>query len=130
MQYTFLGQLLVIALPNQLLALLIYGVCQGIWSAGSGFFIPLTQLSTFWIVICRLLPTYWILYGLGASQLTDSQVPMLDYMDNVDVGTFVSTFFGYNYGFIWWCTLIVFAYVACFKASAMLALAFIRYDRR
>jgi len=130
MQYTFLGQFLVIALPNQELALLVLGLIQGLWSAGTGFFIPLPQLSTFWSVICQSFPTYWVMYGLGASQLADSQVPMLGYIENISVGDFISTFFGYNYGFIWWCALIVFAYVAFFKACAMLALAYIRYDRR
>lgn len=130
MQYTFLGQFLVIALPNQLLALLILGLCQGLWSAGSGFFIPLPQLSTFWTVICQLFPTYWIMYGLGASQLADSQVPMLGYPESISVGEFISTFFGYSYSFIWWCVLIVFAFVACLKVCAILALTYVRYDHR
>ena len=130
MQYTFLGQLLVIALPNQLLALLAFGLCIGIWSAASGFLIPLPQLSAFWSVICQAFPTYWVFYGLSASQLADSQVPLVDNVDNGSVGEFITTFFGYKYSFIWWCVLIVFGYVAFFKACAMLALAYIRYDRR
>ena len=80
--------------------------------------------------MARISPTTWILYGLGASQLADSEVPLEGYPGATTVGEFVSNFWGYDYGFVWWCPLIVFAYVAFFRLVSVLSLSYISYNKR
>lgn len=80
--------------------------------------------------MARISPTTWILYGLGGSQLADSNVPLTGYPGANTVGEFVTTFWGYDYGFVWWCPLIVLAYIVFFRACSVLSLTFISYNRR
>ena len=49
---------------------------------------------------------------------------------NTTVGDFVHNFFGYDYGFIWWCPLIVLGYCVFFRAGASLLIAYVSYNKR
>ena len=129
-QYTFLGQFLVISTPNPLLAQLLAAFLNQMWTIFNGFLVPYTQTPVGWQWMSRISPTTWILYGLGASQLADSDVILEGYPGSTTVGEFVSNFWGYDYGFVWWCPLIVFAYVAFFRVAAVLSLSYISYNKR
>jgi ABC-type multidrug transport system ATPase subunit/ABC-type multidrug transport system permease subunit len=129
--YTFLGQMLVIVCPNQLLAQLLAAFLNQMWTIFNGFLVPYPQTPAGWKWMARISPTTWILYGLGATQLADSDVP-LDKLGaaNITVGEYVQEFWGYNPDFAWWCILIVFAYIAFFRAVTVLALSYVSYNKR
>lgn len=71
-------------------------------------------------------------YGLGGSQLCDSQVPFIGIgsAPNQTVGEFMSEYFDYQESMIWWCLLIVLAYVVAFRAGAVLLLRHISFLKR
>ncbi len=131
--YTFLGQMLVIICPNQLLAQLLAAFLNQMWTIFNGFLVPYPQTPAGWQWMSRISPTTWILYGLGATQLADSDVPLdlggpID--TNATVGSYVQSFWGYDPGFAWWCILIVFAYIVFFRVVTVIALSHVSWSRR
>ena len=133
--YTFMGQCFVIGTPNQLLAQLIAAFLNQIFSMFNGFLVPYPQTPVGWKWLSRASPTTWILYGMGASQMADSNVPFLSTNPNSTapagtIGDFVENFFGYDYGFIWWCPLIVLAYCVFFRVGTGLLLSYVSFNRR
>ncbi|GAB4819215.1 hypothetical protein N2152v2_006261 [Parachlorella kessleri] len=129
--YTFLGEFLVFVTPNLLLATVLCASFNQLWSLVNGFLIPYSLMPVGWKWLNRISPTTWILYGLGGSQLADSDVPLVAVGGvQTTVGTFMGSYFGYEPGFEWWCVLIVAAYVVAFRVGAMLLLRFISFQRR
>lgn len=131
--YTFLGQCLVIACPNQLLAQLLAAFLNQMWTIFNGFLVPYPQTPVGWQWMSRISPTTWILYGFGATQLADSDVPLElngQPLQNQTVGSYVQEFWGYDPGFAWWCILIVFAYIVFFRTVTVLSLAYVSYNKR
>ena len=131
--YTFLGQMLVIVCPNQLLAQLLAAFLNQMWTIFNGFLVPYPQTPAGWQWMSRISPTTWILYGFGATQLADSDVPLdngTPSASNITVGTYVQNFWGYDPGFAWWCILIVFAYIVFFRAVTVVALSYVSWSRR
>lgn len=131
LMYTLCGQFLVAATPNQLMAQLLAASLNQLWTISNGFLIPYPMIPRGWKWLNRISPTTWILYGLGGSQLGDSDVPMVAFgTQQTTVGAFMASYFDYHFSFIWWCTLIVFAYVLFFRLSFSLLLRFVSYQRR
>lgn len=141
-RYTFMGQFLVTATPNQMLAQLLAAALNQMFTIFNGFLVTYSQTPKGWKWMNRLSPTTWVLYGLGGSQLADSTVPLIAGNTLVGsssetatvgastVGTFTEDYFGYDSDFIWWCPLILFAYVLFFRFGSGLALSFVNYQRR
>jgi hypothetical protein len=93
--YTFLGQMLVIVCPNQLLAQLLAAFLNQMWTIFNGFLVPYPQTPAGWQWMSRISPTTWILYGFGATQLADSNVPLdAPGPGNITVGDYVSRYAG------------------------------------
>ena len=128
--YTFLGQCLVIACPNQLLAQLLAAFLNQMWTIFNGFLVPYDQTPAGWKWMARISPTTWVLYGLGATQLADSPVELIPPPVNTTVGEYVQNFWGYDPGFAWWCILIVFAYIVFFRTITVLFLTYVSYNKR
>jgi len=86
-----------------------------------------------WAWAWYISPTSWILYGLGGSQLADSQVPYQPpsgQAPTITVGEFVQEFFGYDPGFIWWCPLILFGFVVVLRTSSALVFSYVNFNKR
>ena len=130
--YTFLGQFLIYVTPNQLLAQLLAAFLNQIWTIMNGFLVPYPQTPVGYQWLCRISPTTWILYGLGGSQMSNSEVPFSASggTPTSTVGQFVTSFWGYEYGFIWWCPLILLAYVLFFRASTALLMSHVSFNKR
>ncbi len=129
--YTFLGQFLIVATPNQLLAQLIAAFLNSIWTIFNGFLVPYPQTPVGWQWLSRASPTTWILYGMGGSQMADCEVPLQQpYGGATTIGGFVNVYFGYDYGFIWWCPLIVLAYVLFFRTMSALLMSYVSFNKR
>jgi len=78
-------------------------------------------------------PTTWILYGLGGSQLADSQVPFIPATGSAPQGTvgdFVQSYFGYHPDFIWWCPLIILAYIMFFRGASVVIFSYVSFNKR
>jgi len=129
--YTFLGQFLIAATPNQLLAQLLTSLANTIWTIFNGFLVPYPQIPRGWQWLSRCSPTTWILYGMGGSQMADSDVALTEpYGDASTIGEFVNSYFGYDYGFIWWCPLIVLAYVVFFRGMSAILMSYVSFNKR
>ncbi|KAL4434347.1 hypothetical protein ABPG75_000788 [Micractinium tetrahymenae] len=131
LMYTLCGQFLVAATPNQLMAQLLAASLNQLWTISNGFLIPYPMIPKGWKWLNRISPTTWILYGLGGSQLGDSDVPMVAFgTQHTTVGEFMTSYFDYDFSFIWWCTLIVFSFAVFFRLSFSLLLRYVSYQRR
>lgn len=130
--YTFLGQFLVYATPNQLLAQLFGAFVNQLWTMFNGFLVPFPQIPAGWKWMARISPTTWVLYGLGGSQMGNSSVlfATTNGTTTTTVGEFVNQFWGYEYSFIWWCPLILFAYVLFFRVGTSLLISFVSFNKR
>lgn len=135
-----MGQFLVIATPNQMLAQLLAAALNQMFTIFNGFLVTYDQTPVGWKWMNRVSPTTWVLYGLGGSQLADSNVPLVPSQSSISsasgavpaetVGEFTQQFFGYSPGFIWWCPLIIFAYIIFFRLGTGLMLSFVNYQKR
>lgn len=132
--YTMLGQLLVTATPNQLLAQLLAAFFNQMWTIFNGFLVPYPQTPAGWQWMSRISPASWILYGLGGSQMADSTVPFSSpnagTAQDTTVGQFVQNFFGYDPNFVWWCPLILLAYIVFFRSLTTFMLAKVNFNKR
>ncbi|KAL4442124.1 hypothetical protein ABPG77_011385 [Micractinium sp. CCAP 211/92] len=130
--FTFFGQFLVFSTPNQLLAQLLSGFVNQLWSIFAGFMVPYPAMPAGWKWMNRLSPTTWTLWGLVGSQLCDrDDVQMTGFGgQTISVSVFMEEAFGYTFDMVWWCTLIVFAYCIFFRLSSTLLLRFVNFQRR
>jgi hypothetical protein len=83
-----------------------------------------------WKWLNRISPTTWTLYGLAGSQLGDRDVPMQGYNGSTTVSVFMLDAFGYDFGMIWWCALIVAAYCIFFRGMSTVLLKYVSFLRR
>jgi hypothetical protein len=79
----------------------------------------------------RIVPTTWVLYGLGVTQLGDRENTFQPTVGPATtVKAFMKDFFGYEFGFAWWCILIVFGYVLFFRLLGAAALRYLNFVKR
>mmetsp|Transcript_33340 Transcript_33340/g.83541 ORF Transcript_33340/g.83541 Transcript_33340/m.83541 type:complete len:1541 (-) Transcript_33340:49-4671(-) len=128
--FTFFGQLLVYMTPSPMLAQILSGAMNFFWNIFSGFSIPYSQMPVYLAWINRVSPTTWVIYGLVASQLGNSQYLVNVYGEIMTVSSFVESFLGYEYDFRWYCVLIIFAFATCFMFSAAAALFKLNFNIR
>jgi ABC-type multidrug transport system ATPase subunit/ABC-type multidrug transport system permease subunit len=130
--FTYFGQLLTFATPNQLLAQLLSGFLNQIWSLFAGFMVPYPVMPAGWKWLNRISPTTWILYGLAGSQLCDrTDVTMTGFNGQpTTVSAFMESAFGYEQRMVWWCALIVFAFCLVFRVLAMVVLTKVNFQKR
>lgn len=96
----------------------------------NGFVITYPAIPVYWQWINRAVPTTWVLYGLGVSQLGNVE-NALNYPGRAwTVSEYVRVQFGFDYGLRWWCVLIVFAYVVFYRVTSILALKYINFLKR
>jgi ABC-type multidrug transport system ATPase subunit/ABC-type multidrug transport system permease subunit len=127
--YTMLGQFLIYATPNQLMAQLLSAGVNQLWTFFNGFLVPYSQIPVYWQWMNRISPTTWVIYGLGCSQMCDSEAVMTD-AGNQTVKEFLDTTFGYQESMVWWCVLIVAAFFLFFRFSSVLMLKFVNFQKR
>lgn len=60
----------------------------------NGFVITYPAMPVWWRWMNRVVPTTWVLYGLGSSQLGDRQEPLLFAGKQNTIGQFVKEVFG------------------------------------
>jgi ABC-type multidrug transport system permease subunit len=96
----------------------------------NGFVITYSAMPYYWQWLNRCVPTTWVLYGLGVSQLGDVTQLVSFAGRRVPVKTFVKGLFDYEYEMRWWCLAIVIVYVVFFRITSILALRYINFLRR
>ena len=131
----FLGQFLVYATPTPVLAQLLATMTTQLMVLFCGFLVPYPTMPQGWQWLNRILPTTWTMYGIMASQTGDSSVPMEpnSVPGNPSIGTvseYVNWLFGYEYSFIWWCPLILFAYCLFLRVATALMLKYVSFLKR
>lgn len=97
----------------------------------NGFVIAYPSMPPYWRWLNRLVPTTWVLYGLGVSQLGDVTGHMVQFAGRrMSVSAFTRLLFDFEYGMRWWCLLIIFGYVVFFRVTSILALKYVNFLRR
>eukprot|EP00887_Chlorella_sp_A99_P006644 scaffold3.g6644.t1 len=157
--FTFFGHLLVFATPDLLVAQLLAAAANMMWiqatytfavlccaalrcgtaariaalvAARLGRFLqPYSMIPAGWKWMNRITPTTWLLEGLAGSQLSDDPTLMVSLDGSVTtVGAFADDVFGWSYSMVWWCALILLAFVATFRVAAVLALTYLNFLKR
>lgn len=96
----------------------------------NGFVIAYPAMPYYWQWLNRCVPTTWVLYGLGVSQLGDVKQLVSFAGRRLPVQTFVRALFDYEYDMRWWCLAIMVGYVVFFRITSILALRYINFLRR
>eukprot|EP00878_Enallax_costatus_P039536 GHUV01045340.1.p1 GENE.GHUV01045340.1~~GHUV01045340.1.p1 ORF type:complete len:103 (-),score=9.40 GHUV01045340.1:219-527(-) len=97
----------------------------------NGFVIAYPSMPKYWRWLNRLVPTTWVLYGLGVSQLGDVTGHIVQFAGRrMSVSAFTRLLFDFEYGMRWWCLLIVFGYVVFLRVTSILALKYVNFLRR
>jgi ABC-type multidrug transport system permease subunit len=131
--YTIFGQFLVYITPNAGIAQVLGGFCNYLFNIFNGFVITYPAMPSGWHWMNRFSPPTWILYGLGVSQLGQSEVPVDPTLVNgqvLPVWQYVQQQFGYDYSMMWWCVLILLAYILFVRVTSILALKYWNFLRR
>lgn len=101
-----------------------------IFNIFNGFVITYPSIPYYWQWLNRCVPTTWVLYGLGVSQLGDVKQLVAFAGRRVPVKGFVKGLFDYDYDMRWWCLAIMVTYVVFFRITSILALRYINFLRR
>jgi hypothetical protein len=98
--------------------MLLSGFVNQLWSIFAGFMVPYPSMPAAWQWMNRISPSTWTLWGLVESQLGDNDTPMTGFGGQpTTISAFMTGAFGYTYGMIWWCVLILFGFCAFFRGE-------------
>ncbi|KXZ56523.1 hypothetical protein GPECTOR_1g47 [Gonium pectorale] len=130
--YITFGTALVYITPSQQLAQVAGAGLNFLFNLFNGFVITYPVMPIYYKWANRLSPTTWVLYGLGADQLGGNDTPFTypGLSQGATIATFIERNFGYDYGFRFWCLLIVAGYIIGLRVIAILALRYISFLRR
>lgn len=92
--------------------------------------LPISPPSISILRLNRCVPTTWVLYGLGVSQLGDVTQLVSFAGRRMSVKTFVQGLFDYHYDMRWPCLAIMVAYVVFFRTASIMALRYLNFLRR
>jgi hypothetical protein len=97
----------------------------------NGFVIAYPAMPSYWRWLNRVVPTTWVLYGLGVSQLGDVTGQLVQFAGRrMPVSSFTKMLFDFDYDMRWWCLFIVFGYVVFFRVTSILALKYMNFLKR
>ncbi|XP_073289703.1 ABC transporter G family member 32-like [Primulina huaijiensis] len=100
--FTFYGMMTTAVTPNHNLAAIIAAPFYMLWNLFSGFMIPHKRIPVWWRWYYWANPVAWSLYGLLASQYTDSEklVKLSDGIQLISTRLLVKDVFGFRHDFI------------------------------
>jgi ABC-type multidrug transport system permease subunit len=126
------GIMTVYATPNIVAASISSSMFFGIWNLYAGFIIAPSQMPVYFRWYRYLNPIYWSLYGIIVSQLGDVQevLSLGAGMGSAPVGEYLNASFGYKHSFIGWVALILVGYGLAFAVIAVIALQFLKFQKR
>lgn len=75
--YTFMGQLFSYLAPSAPIATMLGGLCHLLWNIFNGFLVPIPQMAAGWAWLNYISATTYVIYGLAASQLGQSDQPIV-----------------------------------------------------
>ena len=75
-----------------------------------------------------------VIYALSANQLGDKQQELTGFGTGeagpVTIGSWIKSYFGYDYDFRWYCVLIIAGFVLAFRVLAVVAVRYISFQKR
>uniref|UniRef100_V5NXR4 PDR protein 5 n=1 Tax=Tabernaemontana elegans TaxID=761068 RepID=V5NXR4_9GENT len=100
--FTFYGMMTTAVTPNHNVAAIIAAPFYMLWNLFSGFLIPHKRIPIWWRWYYWANPVAWSLYGLVASQYSDSDKPiqLSDGIHSVPTRVLVKNVFGFRHDFV------------------------------
>ncbi|KAF6263806.1 ABC-2 type transporter-domain-containing protein [Scenedesmus sp. NREL 46B-D3] len=118
--YTIFGQFMVYVTPSQQIAQVVGAGLNFTMNLFNGFVIAYPAMPSYWRWLNRAVPTTWVLYGLGVSQLGDVTDQLVQFAGRrMPVSSFTKMLFDFDYDMRWWCLVIVFGYVVFFRVTSI-----------
>jgi len=138
---TFMGQLLIVYLPNIQVCALLGSAIVNMWNLTCGFLIPRPDIPNFWIWLYWANPIRYALEALAIDQYhCDGDIsvcPKITVADTDSLGTTTSTVsdyviatFGFNYNNRWMCFGVLLAIVIIFRFAIYWGLRKVRHISR
>jgi len=136
---TFLGQLLIVFLPNIQVCALLGSALVNIWNLTCGFLIPKPDIPNFWIWLYWANPIRYALealaidqYYCGGTVATCPQIIVASSMgtQTTTVSDYVVATFGFNYDNRWMCFGVLLAIVLIFRFAIYWGLRKVRHITR
>lgn len=100
------------------------------FNLANGFVISYPAMPHYWRWLNRVVPTTWVLYGLGASQLGDVSTGVQFAGRRMPVSKFVASLFGYHHDFRSAALGLVLGYVVVLRVASVLVLKWCNFLRR
>ncbi|EPS72117.1 hypothetical protein M569_02641, partial [Genlisea aurea] len=130
--FTLYGMMTTAVTPNHNVAAIISAPFYMIWNLFSGFMIPHKRIPIWWRWYYWANPVAWSLYGLVASQYSDSERPVLlsDGVGTMKTNELVRDVFGFRHDFIGFSGSMVAGFCVLFAVIFAFAVKLLKFQRR
>nr|GMC58732.1 ABC transporter G family member 32 [Ipomoea batatas] len=130
--FTFYGMMTTAVTPNHNVAAIIAAPFYMLWNLFSGFMIPHKRIPIWWRWYYWANPVAWSLYGLVASQYSDSEKPIKvsDGVESIPLKLLVKVVFGYRHDFIGIAGFMVVGFCILFAVIFAYAIKSFNFQKR
>nr|GMC68650.1 ABC transporter G family member 32 isoform X2 [Ipomoea batatas] len=130
--FTFYGMMTTAVTPNHNVAAIIAAPFYMLWNLFSGFMIPHKRIPIWWRWYYWANPVAWSLYGLVASQYSDSEKPIKvsDRVESIPLKLLVKVVFGYRHDFIGIAGFMVVGFCILFAVIFAYAIKSFNFQKR
>ncbi|KAI5680627.1 hypothetical protein M9H77_01854 [Catharanthus roseus] len=130
--FTFYGMMTTAVTPNHNVATIIAAPFYMLWNLFSGFMIPNKRIPIWWRWYYWANPVAWSLYGLVASQYSDSENPILlsDGIHSIPTRVLVKNVFGYRHDFVGIAGIMVVGFAVFFAVIFAFAIKSFNFMKR
>ncbi|XP_019192543.1 PREDICTED: ABC transporter G family member 32 isoform X2 [Ipomoea nil] len=130
--FTFYGMMTTAVTPNHNVAAIIAAPFYMLWNLFSGFMIPHKRIPIWWRWYYWANPVAWSLYGLVASQYSDSEraIKLSDGVESTPLNLLVKVVFGYRHDFIGIAGFMVVGFCILFAVIFAYAIKSFNFQKR
>ncbi|GAX73712.1 hypothetical protein CEUSTIGMA_g1165.t1 [Chlamydomonas eustigma] len=133
MYYVAFGQALMYVCSTEALAMVAGLGISFIFDMFDGYVVAYSAIPVYWQWMNRISPNNWVIYGLIVDQLgfrNELVSGLPGAAQAPTISAFLTSVFGYEYNFRFWCLLIILAYVLFYKVLGIVALRYVSFLKR
>ncbi|XP_039067178.1 pleiotropic drug resistance protein 3-like [Hibiscus syriacus] len=98
--FTYLGMMIVSITPNVQVAFIVSSFATSTMNLFSGYYLPVPKMPCWWVWLCYLSPTSWLLNAIFMSQYGDIDKEIQALGETMTVSAFIEDYFGYHHKYL------------------------------